>query len=86
MKKKNIKSLKLNKKSISNLDRKNEIVGGFNTISCHPVGVCCPTHDVNCPTENADCGATAGCPPPTDGCPPSGLGCVTFSCPGAGIC
>jgi len=28
MKKKNLKSLKLNKKSISNLDKKNEIVGG----------------------------------------------------------
>ncbi|MBC8754940.1 hypothetical protein H2O64_09680 [Kordia sp. YSTF-M3] len=82
MKKKNLLSLSLNKKSISNLRTQNSVIGGFKTESCIPLGICCPTHDANCPGPSADgtCGNT------TTGTG-TGLECgPTISCPGAGIC
>ncbi|WP_298511948.1 hypothetical protein [uncultured Kordia sp.] len=80
MKKRNFKSLLLNKKTVSNLKTQHSIVGGFKTESCVPLGICCPTHDANCPDPSADgtCGNTTVTP--TDACFP------TISCPGAGIC
>lgn len=81
MKKKNLKTLRLNKKSISNLRTKSSVIGGFRTESCEPVGICCPTHDANCPDPSADgnCGG---------GGTGTGLACgePTISCPGNGIC
>lgn len=83
MKKKNLASLSLNKKSISNLGTQNSVVGGFKTESCVPLGICCPTHDINCPDPSLDgtCGGGGG----TETC---NLACnqETISCPGAGIC
>jgi len=58
MKKKNLKNLLLNKKSVSNLTETSSINGGNippKTISCQPLGICCPTHDTLCPT-NVGCG------------------------------
>ncbi|MEM6718427.1 MAG: hypothetical protein AAF611_03830 [Bacteroidota bacterium] len=46
MKKRNLKSLALNKKSVSNLSRLQNVHGGSlqpdNSISCQPVGICDP--------------------------------------------
>ncbi|MCH2194676.1 hypothetical protein [Kordia sp.] len=81
MKKKNLKSLKLNKTSISSLEVQNSIYGGFKTESCIPLGICCPTHDANCPNPSADgtCGG-GGTTATQVTCP------QTISCPGNGIC
>ncbi|NAS29440.1 hypothetical protein GTQ40_00505 [Flavobacteriaceae bacterium R38] len=80
MKKKNLKSLKLNKKSISHLsNEKNSIVGGTGTlVSCPGVGICGIQTDNGC-----DPGGTNSCP--TMNCGPT-EGCETASCPGNGIC
>ncbi|AXG71218.1 hypothetical protein KORDIASMS9_03474 [Kordia sp. SMS9] len=84
MKKRNLKSLALNKKSISKLGIQNGIVGGFKTESCPDAGICCPTHDSACPTHDCTGGGTTN-PPGTQTC---NLACnqETISCPGAGIC
>ncbi len=58
MKKKSLTSLSLNKKSISKLNTNENIVGGARTISCVPLGICCPTHDAACPTTAPGCGGT----------------------------
>jgi len=80
MKKKNLKSLKLNKKSISHLsNEKNAIVGGTGL----PTGSCVNTicaQTQTCPTDGCGSASMANCDPrPTNGC-------VTASCPGNGIC
>jgi len=83
MKKKNLNSLKLNKKSISNFNTPAIKGGIFNTISCQPIGICAETQgcatDNNCPTDNCP---TNNC---TVGCNPSN-GCPTISCEPIGIC
>lgn len=83
MKRKNLKSLKLNKKSISNFHTPAIKGGTFNTISCQPIGICadtqgCDTDDCN----NTNACGTNGC---TDDCNPSN-GCPTISCQPIGIC
>lgn len=82
MKKRNLNSLKLNKKSISNLGM-SSATGGM-TISCQPIGICAETQgcetDNGCPTDNG-C-VTNGC---TNICPPSNR-CPTISCQPIGIC
>ncbi len=86
MKKKNLNSLTLNKKSISNFNTpsiKGGTLGG-NTISCQPKGICAETQ--NCPTD--DCNHTIGCNPTnacTVGCNPTNT-CETISCQPVGIC
>ncbi|MEM6720975.1 MAG: hypothetical protein AAF611_16715 [Bacteroidota bacterium] len=83
MKKRNLSSLVLNKKSISKLGTQNGIVGGFNTESCEPNGIC-PAETDDCGTQNncgtggtsglqVTCAGTCACGP-------------TISCPKAGIC
>jgi len=62
MKKKNLKSLKLNKKSISNLKNESQIIGGSN--SCIAL-ICFIAHSI--------AGGTAGNCVPTWGDP----GCIT---------
>ncbi|MFK7749775.1 MAG: hypothetical protein AB8B65_15370 [Kordia sp.] len=86
MKKRNLTSLALNKKSISNLGAQNSVVGGFRTESCEPLGICCPTHDSACPTH--DCTNDPGCGGTGGGTVTCNLACnqETISCPGAGIC
>ncbi len=83
MKKKNLTSLALNKKSISSFNTPAIKGGTFNTISCQPIGICAETQ--GCDTD--DCTNTVGCP--TNGCtlncPPSN-GCPTISCEPIGIC
>lgn len=82
MKRKNLKSLKLNKKSISNFYTPSIVGGTIGSISCQPIGICAETQ--NCPTDGCntnDCGTNA-C---TDGCNPSN-GCPTISCQPIGIC
>ena len=82
MKKKNLTSLSLNKKSISHLGTQNSVVGVFKTESCPGAGICCPTHDINCPDPSADTTCGGG-----TGGTGTGLACgPTISCPGAGIC
>ncbi|WP_298516340.1 hypothetical protein [uncultured Kordia sp.] len=85
MKKKNLNSLSLNKKSISNFSTPAIKGGTFNTISCQPIGICAETQgcntDNNCPTD----GCTVGCNPTAVGCNPSN-GCPTISCEPVGIC
>lgn len=85
MKKRNLTTLALNKKSISNLRTQNSVIGGFRTESCHPVGICCPTHDANCPDPSADGTCNGGT---TTGTQTNNLACgaETISCPGNGIC
>ncbi len=85
MKKRNLKSLALNKKSISSLGIQNGVVGGFKTESCPDAGVCCPTHDSACPThdctQDPTCGGGGGTQTCNQACTQE-----TISCPGAGIC
>ena len=81
MKKRNLNSLTLNKRTVSNLKIQNSVVGGFKTESCQPAGICCPTHDINCPEPSADGNCTGtGTGTATADCP------RTVSCPGVGIC
>ena len=70
MKKQHLKSLQLNKKSISNLQKSSVKGGTFETlVSCPEVGVCAPTGG----------GSGDTTPLPTNGCP-------TISCDDVGIC
>ncbi|WP_420571972.1 hypothetical protein [Kordia sp.] len=61
MKKKNLKSLLLNKKSVSNLNGVQNVYGGNkqpdNSISCQPVGICDPTTGTS-GANTDDCGGT----------------------------
>lgn len=83
MKKKNLKNLVLNKKSISNLG-KNELKGGtlIKSISCEPVGIC-GIKTQHCGTQN--CGTQVGCVP-TNSCPQTTNCQPSISCEPVGIC
>lgn len=82
MKKKNLKSLTLNKKSISSFDTPTIVGGTHRTISCQPIGICAETQ--GCPTDGC---ATGGC---TVGCNLTlncnSNQCPTISCQPIGIC
>ncbi|AXG71152.1 hypothetical protein KORDIASMS9_03407 [Kordia sp. SMS9] len=84
MKKKNLNSLALNKKSISNFNTPAIKGGTFVSISCQPLGICAETD--GCNTD--DCNHTVGCPSDTCtavGCNPTNT-CETISCEPVGIC
>ncbi|MEM6718059.1 MAG: hypothetical protein AAF611_01965 [Bacteroidota bacterium] len=72
MKKQQLKTLRLNKKSISNFTQ-NSIVGG-TFVSCPGVGICGITDKTLQPCESVECTAdcTAGCPTEIS-CDPVGL-------------
>ena len=73
MKKQQIKSLRLNKKSISNFTQ-NTIVGG-TFVSCPGVGICPPTTQTVLPCSGNNCSPTGS------------IGCPTqFSCNDVDIC
>lgn len=82
MKKKNLNSLALNKKSISNFNMPGIKGGTFISISCQPVGICAESD--TCPSDGCP---SDGCPSdacPSDACPSNG--CPTISCQPVGIC
>lgn len=83
MKKRNLNSLVLNKKSISKLGTQNSVIGGFFTESCEPNGICAAETD-DCQTQN-NCGGggTSGLAVTCNGTCACG---PTISCPRAGIC
>jgi hypothetical protein len=83
MKRKNIRSLALNKKSISNFSTPAIKGGTFISISCQPLGICAQSD--GCATD--DCNNTNGCATNacTVNCPPSNQ-CPTISCQPKGIC
>ena len=82
MKKKNLTSLSLNKKSISNLGNQDAVKGGMKTISCQPIGICGP-HTDDCGTDN--CGTQVGCNQ-TNSCPQTANCFPSISCQPVGIC
>jgi hypothetical protein len=84
MKKKNLRSLALNKKSISSFNTPAITGGTLNTISCQPIGICAETQ--GCDTDDCNTNnCTVGCNPTDVGCTPSN-GCPTISCEPIGIC
>ncbi|WP_298419755.1 hypothetical protein [uncultured Kordia sp.] len=85
MKKKNLKSLNLNKKMVSNFNSSTVKGGTFLSISCQPLGICAETQ--GCETDGCTngCPTNIGCTPTNNGCNPTNT-CPTISCQPIGIC
>lgn len=85
MKKKNLKSLSLNKNLVSNFNSSSITGGTIVSISCQPIGICAETQ--GCATDGCtdNCPTNVGCNQTNFGCNQTNT-CPTISCQPIGIC